>query len=809
MQKRTLLSFAVMFGLGVAWVLYGYWLFLAAGALWLLMRWRRKPPGAAGEKWRRRAVLLMCVCFFLGALHAAERTAVREARQNALAAADTLTGCGEIVKKEIRQDRIIYHLNGVKLDNRQRSIGSVLLYLDSDNKSQEKEFQIADTVSFAGEPVAFRRAGNEGSYDEASYYGSLGYTGKIYAETVTLEKRAAVPWKEALYQLRCRWQSLYLETLPGEEGGVLSSIALGDKSELLQEVKSLYQASGIAHILAVSGLHVSVVGMFLYRLMRRWGIGFGLGGLISGSLVFLFAQLCGMGVSVLRAAGMFFLYLIAQYLGEAYDSLTALGTMAVLLLWANPFYLQNSGCIFSFGAVFGVSAVALPIQQRYSDWRKKRLEEKYRGYHKKTLSERMFDSVVENFLFSFGIQLFTLPMTALFFYEIPIYSVFLNICILPFMTPLLGLGLAAGLVSSFSMELAGTLLFPCHVILYAYEWICDVSLGLPFSRQILGVPPVWLLLLYYFCLFFALYRLKKGVLRQAALISAVIICFFAPRKSEFEVDVLDVGQGDGIFLSSAEGVHFFIDGGSSSEEDVGTYQILPFLKYKGIRRIDYWFLTHTDEDHVNGFVECVEADYPVKTLVFPKNGAKGEAWEKIASLAERHGINIQYMDVGDRCGTKTLELECLYPGDGKEGEDTNGTSLVLFARFGSFSGLFTGDIGSDQERELCEGLLADQMETCHLKEGGDGRLTFLKAAHHGSNDSNSEKLLELCRPKITAISCARKNSYGHPGEEAVARMEEAETEILLTMELGRIRLTMEKQGIAVDGYLDLKERGLL
>ena len=304
MQKRTLLSFAVMFGLGVAWVLYGYWLFLAAGALWLLMRWRGKPPGAAGEKWRRRAVLLMCVCFFLGALHAAERTAVREARQNALSAADTLTGCGEIVKKEIRQDRIIYHLNGVKLDNRQRSIGSVLLYLDSDNKSQEKEFQIADTVSFAGEPVAFRRAGNEGSYDEASYYGSLGYTGKIYADTVTLEKRAAAPWKEALYQLRCRWQSLYLETLPGEEGGVLSSIALGDKSELLQEVKSLYQASGIAHILAVSGLHVSVVGMFLYRLMRRWGIGFGLGGLISGSLVFLFAQLCGMGVSVLRAAGM-------------------------------------------------------------------------------------------------------------------------------------------------------------------------------------------------------------------------------------------------------------------------------------------------------------------------------------------------------------------------------------------------------------------------------------------------------------------------------------------------------------------------
>lgn len=164
---------------------------------------------------------------------------------------------------------------------------------------------------------------------------------------------------------------------------MLSSIALGDKSELLQEVKSLYQASGIAHILAVSGLHVSVVGMFLYRLMRRWGIGFGLGGLISGSLVFLFAQLCGMGVSVLRAAGMFFLYLIAQYLGEAYDSLTALGTMAVLLLWANPFYLQNSGCIFSFGAVFGVSAVALPDTAEIQRLEKKASRGKISGISQK------------------------------------------------------------------------------------------------------------------------------------------------------------------------------------------------------------------------------------------------------------------------------------------------------------------------------------------------------------------------------------------------------------------------------------------
>ena len=197
----------------------------------------------------------------------------------------------------------------------------------------------------------------------------------------------------------------------------------GGQVRTLQEVKSLYQASGIAHILAVSGLHVSVVGMFLYRLMRRWGIGFGLGGLISGSLVFLFAQLCGMGVSVLRAAGMFFLYLIAQYLGEAYDSLTALGTMAVLLLWANPFYLQNSGCIFSFGAVFGVSAWRCRYSRDTATGEKSVSRKNIGDITKRRCRSGYLTALSKIFSFFWHSAVYPSDDSALF-YEIPIYQRF-------------------------------------------------------------------------------------------------------------------------------------------------------------------------------------------------------------------------------------------------------------------------------------------------------------------------------------------------------------------------------------------------
>lgn len=794
MNKRKLFSLAVMFFLGTAFGIYQYPLFLLFAALLLLV--------VRGKGKRRRMFCaLLSAVFLIGAFYAILCLGQRQKQAELLSAAETFSCFGRIYKKEVREDQIIYYMDKIQLApwGQENLKGSILLYPNPDTIS--KELKTDSRVYVRGKPTEFRRARNEGNFDEKIYYESLGFLTKVYADCVETVRVPDNPWKEKLYQLKCRWKELYAQTLPGEEAGVMCSVALGDKTFLDSDVKSMYQAAGIAHILAISGLHVSVVAFGVYRLLRKAGVGFVPSTASSAVLLFLFVQMSGMSASTVRAAGMFLMYLLAEILGEAYDSLTALGVMAVLLLLSNPFYVQNSGFLFSFGSVLGVCLAAQPLKKACQNRRREKRLEKYRGDHRKTVWQSAQDFFAENVWLSLGIQLFTMPMTAYFYYELPVYSIFLNLCILPFLSPLLGLGLIAGMVSESSMTLAKALLYPCHLILYGYEVLCDLSLSWPGARQILGEPSAAVLIFYYFCLFAALYLFsgrtsllsgkggwpaKNGW--RGMLLGTALIALFWPHPAVCGLDILDVGQGDGIFIQSREGVNFFVDGGSTSEKLVGTFRILPFLKKRGVKGIDYWFLSHLDEDHTNGFIECVEANYPVETLILAQcvMESEDERLERILSLADEHGISVRTMTAGEICGTKTLTLECLYPGIEDPYRGANENSLVLLLRTEGFCGLLTGDIGEEQEQLLAERGLREKME--------QESFVFLKAAHHGANGSNSRQLLKECGADLAVISCAKHNSYGHPGKKALVRMRKENLPVRITMDTGQIKIRIEKTG---------------
>ena len=128
-----------------------------------------------------------------------------------------------------------------------------------------------------------------------------------------------------------------------------------------------------------------------------------------------------------------------------------------------------------------------------------------------------------------------------------------------------------------------------------------------------------------------------------------------------EIDVLDVGQGDGIYLCTSDGISMFFDGGSSSVSGVGTYRILPFLKAKGVRRIDYWFVSHTDADHINGLEEILQLDYPIGTVVFPEYGYRDASLEKLEEEIERNGITICYLKAKESLRTKNDRITCIFP----------------------------------------------------------------------------------------------------------------------------------------------------
>jgi competence protein ComEC len=279
---------------------------------------------------------------------------------------------------------------------------------------------------------------------------------------------------------------------------------------------------------------------------------------------------------------------------------------------------------------------------------------------------------------------------------------------------------------------------------------------------------------------------------ESLLVLGVVCVFLLPARQTFEVDMLDVGQGDGIFFQSEEGVTCFVDGGSTTVSSVGTYRILPFLKYKGIRKIDYWFVSHTDEDHVSGLKEALEAGYQIKNLVFSETMKEdNEALEALCQLAEEQNCNLVFLSQGDKITTDTMTVTCYYPPKEAVFTGVNENCLVFLLTYQDFQMLFTGDIAAEQETWLLEqGIFTETTAD----------IDVLKVAHHGSKYSTGSEFLQQLSPRYGVISAGEGNSYGHPAADTLERLEEQNIITYCTMDTGRIRMTLEGDELQVERY---------
>lgn len=268
-----------------------------------------------------------------------------------------------------------------------------------------------------------------------------------------------------------------------------------------------------------------------------------------------------------------------------------------------------------------------------------------------------------------------------------------------------------------------------------------------------------------------------------------ILLLFSGEKKEFQIQVLDVGQGDGVLIQSREGESFFADGGSTDVKQVGKYRLLPCLKARGVRKIDVWFVSHCDEDHMNGLIEVLESGYSVETVVFSAYVVQEENYETLLKLAKEKGCSIFYMREGQQIKTESLCFTQCANMEMTDGDDKNAASMVLLLESGNFRGLLTGDIGKEQEKKL----------------KGLGEITWYKAAHHGSKESNTEDFLQELKPEIATISCGENNRYGHPAAEAVVNMKDSGAKTYETTDCGQITISMEDRKIHVEKYLEKRE----
>lgn len=698
---------------------------------------------------------------------------------------------------------------------------STLCYLQED----EALPKAGSYVRVFGEVSPFLQATNPGEFDAAAYYRKKDCLFALRKTKITAQTKNYGRLEEFLSQLRYESEVLFRKLLGEKNGATASAMVLGRKKGMDSEVKALYQGAGISHLLAISGLHLSLIGAGLFGLLKKVRLPAALSAGISTLILIVYAQLTGMGISTRRALVMFLLFLAAGLLKRTPDLPTSLAVAALLLLVPKPQRILDAGFQLSFSAVLGIAGMIPVLQDGWEDAAPSlRVTDGVAGWNiARAVIARACRLIRKNILAGLGITMTMLPFLLIHFYEWSPWSVLLNLAVIPLMGILLpcliGLQLVARLTA-----LAHCLELPQHLLCAAieaifscYEQLCRFTTALPGSILHTGYP-TWQALTVYTIGLIALAVSGKKLRPHLRLAAAVCLMgiFLIRLPGELNVTMLDVGQGECVGIETREHHVYLVDAGSTSKKKTGQYQIIPWLKYIGTRSVEGIFITHWDEDHISAVGELLEwsksSRVKIRRIFLPDVALKDEVLETLLQQIEEANVSVEYLSAGEHMTDGALQISCLHPYAKKVPEDRNDASLVLRLSQGDFQMLLTGDLEKSGEDWLVEqarpaveqpqpagqGQALPCAPSTQSAAQNPLRYTILDAGHHGASNATGEALLDLAQPELVLISCGKNNRYGHPAPETLKRLEERGIRWYSTAEVGAIQVHVGKKKVKIE-----------
>lgn len=687
--------------------------------------------------------------------------------------------------------------------------------------------------SVKGHFLELSPATNEGEFSLPSYYKGEGISGVFQAKTIELVRGESSPFAKELFTLKQSLGNRIDALFPEETAGFLKSLFLGERSGITLSEKSLYQSAGISHILAISGLHLSLLGGFFYRLLRKIKLSSLLSSLITSFFLFSYFLFTGSSHSAFRALFMLFLRFAAIQLGKGKDLLSQLSFALLFLLWLNPLSLYSIGMQCSFFTLF----VFFLLEERPGKAVRKKKEKalskickkhalgfskhpslllKFPAYLSK-LIPCLLSTLPHRLQGSFLFYLALLPLFSLTQFSFPLYSPLLNLLLLPLLPFFFLLG-AVSIFLSYLPEQDFLLLrllsfssrFLLNLLFQIFHLFMEKSLALPFSQILLGKMQA-LSVMFYFLFLYLLFFFPKAkslsLLLSLGFLLSLPLYLPKPPK-ELEIAALDVGQGDGFVLRKGALV-FTIDNGSTSKNLFPEQIFFPYCKAKRIQHIDYALLTHCDRDHISGIQALLEKNPSISLshLILPASALQDHRYDLLKRLAYNHGADVSYWQKGDELvfseqgiclsakktawaenpstskkrGSDTkghqLHIRCFYPNDSTYIEEANAHSIGCLLEYGHFRMLFTGDMPKESEEAL--------LENCRETEASPV-VDVLKLAHHGSKTSSCPSFLSETRAKFALFSYGKKNRYGHPHKSTVENCMKYQLFPLETAKLGEI-----------------------
>ncbi|WP_391116122.1 DNA internalization-related competence protein ComEC/Rec2 [Psychrobacillus sp. L3] len=571
------------------------------------------------------------------------------------------------------------------------------------------------------------------------------------------------------FELKRHIQSTFPVSLQAEAEALL----IGSREQMPSDLQNAYQTLGITHLFAISGLHVGLVTLLLHEILIRSGIRRETANWLLIIALPLYVFLAGGAPSVWRSVSVTEIVLVSMLLKRkiAIDDAFSLSVIGFVCL--SPWVVYQIGFQLSYLAAFSL-------------------------IYSSILLNNCTSYLKQSFVITAVCQLMVYPILVYQFYEVSISSFLANLVFVPlFSFIVLPANLFFLLLTYISTSISN-LLFSIYEPLRNILGVIITYFGsLPFQLWNPMKPTLSYIFFAYFgviLFFISMERRKNKLFSFILLILPMVMMHITPYlDASTRITFLNVGQGDCtiiempyrkevIMIDTGGLLRFEEEKWKETKEvyEIGRQIVVPFLKGKGITKIDTLVITHADADHMEGAEEVLEV-IRVKEVHISPNSHKKEVMKDLMEEVGRQKIPLFEKKEGDQIASKYFQLHYISPADVEY--EGNNDSLVLSMRNDHFQGLFTGDLEKEGEEELVRKYSKELQQT-----------TLLKIGHHGSKTSSIQSFLELTRPKISIISAGYNNRYGHPHPEVVERLNNLKLPFLQTGTDGTIEVEITKKG---------------
>jgi len=556
------------------------------------------------------------------------------------------------------------------------------------------------------------------------------------------------------------------QTLPHPYNYLLVGMLLGEKGFIPPYLKEVFTEAGIMHILAVSGLHVGIIAMALLFFLNMLRLPNKPKLFTLMLILIMYASITGFRPSVLRATIMFILLIGGKLLNRSRNLNISLFFAAFLILLCNPLILYDAGFLLSFMVTFSIINLSPILQGLFS---------------------KIVVWIKNPLAVSTAAWIGIFPLSAYFFNKVSIISIVSNIFIIPLTGIAVILGFATLFIGLASIPLAVIIANVNYLILNLITLIAKSFSSLPFAFIYVAQPSVIIVILYYLTVFFIIEMFYKDTLSQkikkkaglvvlSVTLLIIIVKVFYPADN-LKVNFINVGEGDCILIEAPNKINILIDGGGTpqSDFDVGSKIVIPYLRRKGISKIDLLILTHPHLDHLEGLLPILKR---LKVDVVLDSGFICDVpeYREFISIIKEKNIPYYQTKSGDNyIFSKNMEMLILNPphtSNLDNDSDFNNHSIVVKLYYKNSNFLFTGDIEEEAEKRLL--VWQNRLNSDVLKLG-----------HHGSSTSTTLEFLDKVDPIIAVITVG-KNNFGHPSQKVIERLEDRNIKIYRTDEDGTI-----------------------